>query len=151
MQVTVNLKDFFHYSYLPILIFFILTLFLIGLYFLLFRKKKPKVIKKAEAKNIPLIKEKYLLKLDQLILQLNQQRISNRHAYQSLSNIIRNFVYEMINIQVQNYTLQEIERLQIPILTELVREYYEPEFSKISRGNILSSIEKTKEVIRRWN
>ena len=151
MQVTVNLKDFFHYSYLPILIFFILTLFLIGLYFLLFRKKKTKVIKKAEAKNIPLIKEKYLVKLDQLILQLNQQRISNRHAYQSLSNIIRNFVYEMINIQVQNYSLQEIERLQIPILTELVREYYEPEFSKISRGNILSSIEKTKEVIRRWN
>ena len=151
MQVTVNLKDFFHYSYLPILIFFILTLFLIGLYSLLFRKKKTKVIKKAEAKNIPLIKEKYLVKLDQLILQLNQQRISNRHAYQSLSNIIRNFVYEMINIQVQNYSLQEIERLQIPILTELVREYYEPEFSKISRGNILSSIEKTKEVIRRWN
>ena len=52
---------------------------------------------------------------------------------------------------MQNYTLKEIENLNMPILYELIKEYYNPEFSKNIKGNILSSIEKTEKVIHKWN
>jgi len=57
----------------------------------------------------------------------------------------------MTNIKVQNYTLSDIEKINIPILYELVKEYYEPEFSKSSEGNILISLEKTRKVMESWN
>ena len=39
----------------------------------------------------------------------------------------------------------------MPILYELVEEYYVPEFSEKSIGNIKLSIEKTRKVIEKWS
>ena len=63
-----------------------------------------------------------------------------------ISVLIRLFVYELTGLEVQSCTLKDIKKLNIPVLYELIKEYYDPEFSKISKGNI-----KTKEVISRWN
>ena len=63
----------------------------------------------------------------------------------------RSFIFETTNIKVQNYTLNDISKINMPTLYELVSEYYDPEFSRISKGNIINSIAKTREVIVKWN
>lgn len=72
-------------------------------------------------------------------------------AYQNLSKVIRNFVFEATHIKVQNYTLDDIRKLNMPILYELISEYYNPEFANISNGNFIYSIEKARGVVERWN
>lgn len=150
MQIQSDLCPMFSYSKNIIIIFFLITLFLFNLLRL---KKRKKVIKVVipDKKSIYNIKNNYLIKLDNLLNDINNNKINNRNAYQFLSNLIRNFVYETTNIKLQNYTLTDIEKTNLPNIYELVSEYYDPEFSKISKGNINSSIEKTRKVIEKWN
>ena len=154
MQIDVNLKAPFSYSWIPIIILLVVLL-LPFLYLLLkklgvFNLKKNNILN-FTAKDINGIKYKYLSKLNDLELSLNDKRITSRKAYQELSVLIRLFVYELTGLEVQSCTLKDIKKLNIPVLYELIKEYYDPEFSKISKGNIKASIEKTKEVISRWN
>lgn len=152
MQITNELKPLFSYSLITILFFLILLL--INLYFLLKLKNNkideniPKV--KRPNKDITLIKNRFIKEIDLLKSQIENNEVTNRKAYQRLSKIIRNFIYEMTSIKVQNYTLEEIKKINIISLTQLVEEYYDPEFSKISKGNIKESIEKTRQVIDSW-
>ncbi len=151
MQVTVDLRPMFSYSLVPILLIIILMIII----FIYLRPHKKKDIKKTivipSHKDLAVIKKDYLLKIQKLLDDFNNNKISNRLAYQSLSRLIRNFIYEATNIKVQYYTLQDIAKVNMPVLYELVSEYYDPEFSKISKGNIVSSIEKTRKVIEKWN
>ncbi len=156
MQISVKLQDMFSYSIYYIFIVFILV-FAFTIYFIATRKRKTKdieeeiVVKKAETKDLNTIKNKYIKKIENLEEKLNNKKISIRVAYQNLSSIIRYFVYEVTNIKVQNYTLREIERLKMLELSELIKEYYAPEFAKHSLGNIKESISKTRKVIEKWN
>lgn len=150
MQVTTELRGMFSYSISPIIILIIIIILLVIINHIKLKKKSPLYII-PNRKNVFAVKNKYLFKLNKLVDDLNREKIDNRKAFQALSNIIRNFIYEMTNIKVQNYTLSEIKEINISILTELVSEYYDPEFSKISKGNIIKSIEKTRKVIERWN
>ena len=154
MQIDVNLKAPFSYSWIPIIILLVVLL-LPFLYLLLkklgvFNLKKNNILN-FTAKDINSIKYKYLSKLNDLEKSLNDKKITSRKAYQELSMLIRLFVYELTGLEVQSCTLKDIKKLNIPVLYELIKEYYDPEFSKISKGNIKASIEKTKEVISRWN
>ena len=154
MQIDVNLKAPFSYSWIPIIILLVVLL-LPFLYLLLkklgvFNLKKNNILN-FTAKDINSVKYKYLSKLNDLELNLNDKKITSRKAYQELSVLIRLFVYELTGLEVQSCTLKDIKKLNIPVLYELIKEYYDPEFSKISKGNIKASIEKTKEVISRWN
>lgn len=153
MQVSTELKSMFSFSVFPILVILIIILILFIIHLIINRKKKiiiPKV-KLPEKKNQLEIKQKYLKDLDQLLTNFNTHQITNRQAFQSLSLLVRHFIYEMTSIRVQNCTLSDISKLNMPILYELVLEYYDPEFSKISSGNIFLSIEKTRKVIEKWN
>ena len=154
MQIDVNLKAPFSYSWIPIVVLLIVLL-LPFIYLLLkklgvFNLKKNNILN-FTAKDINSIKYKYLNKLNDLDKSLNDKKITSRKAYQELSMLIRLFVYELTGLEVQSCTLKDIKKLNIPVLYELIKEYYDPEFSKISKGNIKVSIEKTKEVISRWN
>lgn len=152
MQVQTELRPMFSYSFLAIIF---ITIFTILIFFIMKYFKKKNNIKNEiiipKQKDLILIKKDYLIKLDNLINELNENKISNRKAYQNLSSLIRNFIYEVTNIKVQNYTLTDIKKINMPILYELVSDYYDPEFAKISKGNIKVSINKTKMVIERWN
>lgn len=156
MQTSVNLQSPFSYSIFLILIFIVLVIIL-TIYFWLKRQKQEieiKIvpeIKERDLKDINHIKQKYIKKLNMIEEKINNNKISIRKAYQSFSVIIRYFVYEVTNIKVQNYTLEDIEKLNMPILYELIKEYYEPEFSEKSLGNIKESLEKTRKVIEKWN
>lgn len=150
MQVTTELRPMFSYSFIYIVI---LIIIIISIFISIKRFKRKKVIENIvipNYKDLSIIKNKYLLKIQELATDVNTQKINNRIAYQNLSKIIRNFIYEATNIKVQNYTLEDISLIKMPILYELVSEYYNPEFSKASGGNISSSIEKTRMVIEKW-
>lgn len=156
METTVKLQDLYAYSILPISIIAILVI-AITIYILIEKiKKKNEVVKIenvkiVEPKNINAIKNKYLKRLDNLRKKLELNKITIRVAYQGLSTLIRYFIYEVTDIKVQNYTLSEIETLNMPFLTELIQEYYAPEFAKQSIGDIKQSIEKTRKVVEKWN
>lgn len=155
MQIGIDLQGPFSYSLLPIIILLIFIL-LLTIYLLFKKYKKNKVVSNIESKknliiNINSIKNKYIKELNDLEYKFDNKEITNRRAYQSLSMIIRLFVYELTGLEVHKCTLTDIKKLNIPILYELVKEYYDPEFARLSRGNIKASIGKTKEVILRWN
>lgn len=151
MQIQTELKPMFSYSFIPILIIIIAIISIIIIPKLTKKKEIKKQIVIPNHKDLMEIKKRYLFKIQELENNFNNKKITNRKAYQELSNIIRNFIFEATNIKVQNYTLKEIEKINMPILYELVSEYYDPEFSIISVGNIISSINKTKTVIEKWN
>ncbi len=155
MQTSVNLQDPFSYSIYPI-IAIALVLIAISIYLFFTRKsntvkKEVTQIKEIEPKNLNNIKNKYIKKIDAVEERLLKNKITVRVAYQSLSTIIRLFVYEVTNIKVQNYTLKDIEKLNMPVLLQLIQEYYAPEFAEKSLGNIKASLEKTRKVIEKWN
>lgn len=156
MQTSVNLQPPFSYSIYPIILI-CLCMILFTIYLLIKRNKQKKrvedKIKVEEIKNVDIneIKRKYLEELDVIESQLNTNMIHIRIAYQDISRIIRHFVYEVTNIHVQNYSLKEIKDLDMPMLYELMQEYYVPEFSKYSYGNVKDSLQKTRKVIEKWS
>lgn len=153
MQGTNDLMPMFSYSFIIMLFFLILIIVNV---FILFKTKKKEgkhnktIIVEPSIKDKSLIKEQYLKEIDLLKNKLNNNEISSRKAYQSLSILIRTFIFEMTSVNVLNYTLEEIKVLKMPVLTALVEDYYDPEFAVDTKGNIESSIEKTREVIARW-
>ena len=99
---------------------------------------------------VPIARQKYLRQLARLENGLAGGTVETRVAYQELSRIIRGFVYEVTRIEVHHYGFSEISALNMPQLTELVREYYEPEFSKEAPGDILASLYRTRQVMSVW-
>lgn len=153
MQEISELMPMFSYSLITILFFLLLVITNIILLI------KPKKIITTENNPIIIeppknskdtIKNQYLKEIDLLKIKLQNNEITSRKAYQRLSIIIRKFIYEMTSLKVQNYTLEEIKQIKMPVLIDLVGEYYDPEFSVNEKGNIENSIEKTREVISRW-
>lgn len=151
MSTSIDLQDMFSYSLLPIIILIVIIIILILI--LILTRRKPKPVSKlniVKPTNINDIKNRYLQEINNLLLLVNENKITNRSAYQKLSKLIRNFVYEVTGLKVQYYTLSEIKTLRIPILSTLVEEYYHPEFAKESTSDITSSITKTREVVVKW-
>lgn len=157
MQTSINMQEPFKYSVIP-LIFVTCLAIVIICYLIKTRKNKEKVqeniikeIPEKNVKNIPIIKEKYLNQLNSIEYKYKNEMIEIRKAYQLISQLIRMFVFEITDITTQNYSLAEIKKLNIPILYELIEEYYEPEFASKSEGDIESSINKARRVIEQWN
>lgn len=125
MQTSVNLQPPFSYSVL-IIFLFLVPILSIAIYLLIKLTKKQDiedVIQNVQLSQETLgsIKVKYIKKIDMVENKIKDKKISIRIAYQNLSSIIRDFVHEVTNIKVQNYTLREISKLNIPILVELIR------------------------------
>jgi len=151
MQDTIKLQENFNYN---TIIIYVLLAIIIVLIVSLFIKKKEKKLNQVKLVHYPdllTIKNNYLKKLDELLKMVNEKKYEKREAYYELSKIIRNFIYEVTNINVLTLSLNELDNYQIPYLKELMEEYYPPEFSRVSLGDILSSIQKTREVIAKWN
>ena len=117
------------------------------------RKKKEKTPKIRPPKKKPLsvLKWEYMQRLDHLERGIMAGSFTKRRAYQDLSMLIRSFVTDATGIKVQNYSLQEIQRVGIPGLTALVQEYYEPEFARQSMADIRASLFRTRKAIELWS
>jgi hypothetical protein len=156
--ITVKLQD--NYSYLP----FLLLLFAVitGVILLVvWASKGPKAEKKAVKNPVqpPVNPRSRMMELkrkyDRLLIQLadesEKELISERETYQRLSRLVRDFVYEMTGVKVQNYTLQELREMNMPKLTALIEECYVPEFALDNcRGDVKETIKKARKVIGEW-
>ena len=114
------------------------------------KKEKQIRIKKIAESTLEGLKRKYIGELTCIEMDLRNQNITVRQAYQKMSLCIRLFVFDVTGIKVQKYSLSEIRRVNIPQLTQLVREYYEPEFALESRMDVMSSLGRTRGVIEAW-
>ena len=157
MQTSINLQEPYQYNILPIIMVFIVIIFIV--YYLILHKNitytkdandKIKEIPEKNIKNIKIIKGKYLNQLSSIEFKYKAQKIEIRKAYQLVSETIRMFVFEITDITTQNYSLSEIKKLDIPILYELIEEYYEPEFASKPKGDFEKSIIKARRVINEW-
>ena len=126
-----QIKPAINYSIIPIIIIVILLIINI---ILLKKNKKPD------------IKKKYLLKIKILDNQINLNKVEKIH-FQRLSLIIRNYISETHNINIQNYSLNEIKKLNNKKLTNLIEKLYEYEFSNRKCKNIQKLFNQAKEVI----
>lgn len=145
MQVSVNLQS---NIFTPIILLSLamLVILIITIYILNSRRKS-KIKNGIQIKNVTVeersnIKHKYIKKIDNLKRKIDNAKIDTRGAYQTLSVIIRHFVYEMTNIKVQNYSLEEIKKLNMQELCELVEEYYVPEFAEESRDRDIRKLNR---------
>ena len=153
MQLDKELQEPFSYS--SALLVFILVLIILIIAFLIisrYLKNRPKngPVVRREFKSLDIVKYKYIDKLNKLEDNVKAHKISNRGAYLSVSRIIREFVKEITRIDVVKYTLSDIKKLNMDNLYELVKEYYEPEFSYNNQGDIIQSINKTRKEIHLW-
>lgn len=160
MKTSVNLQGPFSYALWPIIVVGALLLLCIGI--LIFPKLKSmfkprkvpaaeKVIEIKRPTDISKIKNKFFMELSGIEADLVNNRISTRDAYKKMSVCIRAFVFEVTGIEVLSYTLQDIQRLKMPLLEELIEEFYAPEFAVKSIGDSMASLQKTKKAIERWN
>ena len=144
MQLNTNLNGPFYYEIYPLIVVILLIIITIIVFLCLnvkIKKKEKKIPVIVTPKDINSIKQKYISELDNL--NKNIHTFSKRQVYNILSNLMRNFILEVTSIDVLKYSLNEIKKLNMNSLTELVSEYYEPEFSKESNANPIASINKT--------
>lgn len=125
MQTGTELQAPFSYSLIPIILLFV-VLFLpliIRLIKQYLKNMKPVENTTYIYQDSYRIKNIYLNKLMELEKKVDDKKISNRKAFQELSILIRSFVKEVTGLDVTTCTLSDIERLNIPVLSELMRKY----------------------------
>lgn len=156
MQITVELQEYF--SYLPLFLFLVAGI--VGALLIIFwpqkqKKANPKpVVPKPQPlppQNLASLKHKYDGLLVGLFERRSANKLSDRKAFQELSKIVRDFVFEATGIKVQNYTLSEIKAANLPRLYELIAECYVPEFAMKNNSNIYEAINKARKVVGEWN
>ena len=154
MQVTVELQD--NFSYMPIVLLVAAVVAGIVLLVLWSRHAAPvktqskPVAQESRRRPDPGIRQKYDAMLAQLMQQYEDQKVTERQAYQKLSKIVREFAFRMTGVRVQNYTLQEIRVLNQPKLTELIEECYVPEFALRNQADFAETLNTARKVIREW-
>lgn len=166
MNTTVDLQAQFSYAKWPMEMIGIMIIICVGALVFpeiikLFKPKTmvatdaPRPAKQTKApktsKDLEGMKQVYLAELDQLEAALAGGSISTRDIYKKMSSCVRRFVSEVTGTEVTNYTLQDIKSLGIPVLEELISEYYIHEFAADSVGDSMESLQKTKRAIERWN
>ena len=156
MQTSVTLQDSYQFMILWVILalLFILVAIFLQAFFRIrnYRSKldKPIKIKKPESETLAQIKERGLRELDQVYDDVVNQRITIRQGYLAMSCVIRTFVKDATGVSVDKYSLSEIEKIGMPNLTNLVREYYVPEFSRDTLYDIKLSYHKTRSVMLGW-
>ena len=157
MKISVDLQEPF--SYMPVWIILGLVLLGVGLIaWIVARRKlrdrlraeKKQKIKKIRPEALPRVKARYIGMLDKTAWEYSRGAIDKREAYQRMSRTIRLFVNKVTGIRVQHCTLSEIREMNIPILTSLVAEYYEPEFARDANADVNYSLQRTRGAIERW-
>lgn len=156
MESTVSLQEPFSYALWPVVVMGVLAVSALVFWTVMWirrylQKKNTAPIKvKIRPVDIEKVRQKYISELDAIYDDFMQGRGDIRKAYQSMSTCIRRFVHEVTGIKVQNCTLTDIGTLGMPLLYNLVQEYYAPEFAQRSEGDVINSLNKTRSLIERW-
>ena len=141
MDTSFDIKEPLSYSVVPVIILAILFvgggIFFLAVLFKNIKNNSSKNIKVVELKpeKIINIKRKYVGELEKIYNAYNLGKLDVRSAYQKMSICVRKFVFEITGIKVQNYTLQDIKKLNMPALEALISDFYNPEFNKNATAN----------------
>ncbi|MBO4926886.1 MAG: hypothetical protein J5379_01355 [Clostridiales bacterium] len=157
---TVDLQDPFSYSYLPIVLVIALILLSVVLLltFFLIRRKMKTPVKQKEAKPVVFkpkslndARREYLEKINEIERQYNSGKLDVRGTHQELSAVVRMFVHDMTGINAQNFSLQELKSQNVHQISQLIEEFYAPEFAERTDKETNDSIRDAREVISTWN
>ncbi len=95
-------------------------------------------------------KKKYLRRIEDIEAAHKKGELDTRAVCQQMSKEVRDFVDAVTGLRTGTMVYLELARLNRPELAELVRNYYEPEFSYYTRADAKAAIEEGKELIRKW-
>ena len=166
MDTIIKLRKMFQYSTVPIMVvgallaavtlaIIIYIIVRIVSRLLKNRKKKPEIVVVRETSwtkpDMAKLRAEYLARLDAIEADFNKDTTGIRPAYENMSRTVREFAYKATGVAVDKYTLSEIRSTEFGSLAELVEEYYEPEFDKISEGDVRQSLENSRRLVRQWN
>ena len=162
METTIKLRRLFDFSQLPIIItgavLAVLTvaIILMFLYTLLKNyKKKPKEVVEEKPvfvkPDMTKLKAEYLSLLDGIEAKFNADPTKIRPAYEGMSRVVRDFVFRATGTEVDKFALYEICQTEYKDLASLVGEYYQPEFDKISEGDVRDALAKSRRLVTEWN
>lgn len=112
------------------------------------KEKKASAPGRAQRNDIRL---RYLKLIDTIGTKYKDGGYSERECYEQLSICVREFVKEATGINVTACTLSDIQKLRMPSLEALIREYYFPEFSDKTGFDADRAIEEAKRVVSSWN
>ncbi|MBR3340040.1 MAG: hypothetical protein IKG30_00330 [Clostridiales bacterium] len=163
METTIKLRRLFDFSQLPIIITgavlaaITVAIILMILYSLLkdLKKKAPKEVIEQKPvfvkPDMAKLKAEYLALLDGIEAKFNQDPTKIRPAYEGMSRVVRDFVFRATGTEVDKFALYEIYQTEFKDLASLVSEYYQPEFDKISEGDVRTHLEKSRRLVSEWN
>ena len=100
------------------------------------------------------MKIEYTARIRSLLQGYSSGNISKRDGYQRLSAIIRSFVHEVTGINVENFTVKEVNGMGIRNLDVLLEEYSVPEFAEDEKAinkDFVASCNVAMGVIRSWS
>lgn len=159
MPVSVELQDPYSYSIWPIVIIVIVivaSLVAIVLLSILIRLRKPAkpkapVTQIFKPKTLADAQREYLGKIAYVEQQYRDGQMDVRTVHQELSAIVRMFVYDVTGVQAQNFSLNELKAYNINQISQLIEEFYAPEFAERTDKQTEDSIRDAREVIYKWN
>lgn len=164
METIVGLRKMFSYSTTPLIVvgcaLGAVTLIIIIYILVRIIKKliknaqKPKPVVREEGwvkPDLNKLKAEYTGRLNTIGAEFEKDTADIRGAYEKMSITVREFAYKATGVEVDKYTLREIKDTEYGALAELVEEFYEPEFDKISAGDVRMSIEKSRRLVQEWN
>ncbi len=164
MVTTVKQQNPFEYSWWVIVVAAVFAVIAIVLLIYVIRsisKIFRKIPKTPAARKIVMspyimsrLKDQYAARIQNIVKNHIEGKISKRDGYQELSSQIRGFVHEATGINVENLTAKEIKALGIRNLDLLMEEYYVPEFAEDDKAkdkDLVVSCNAAIGVIRSWS
>ncbi|MBR3279364.1 MAG: hypothetical protein IKG01_10780 [Lachnospiraceae bacterium] len=156
------MRRLFDFSQLPIIITgavlaaLTVAIILMILYSLLKDyKKKPRQVMEEKPvfvkPDMTKLKTEYLSLLDGIEAKFNEDPTKIRPAYEGMSRVVRDFVFRATGTEVDKFALYEICQTEYRDLASLVGEYYQPEFDKISEGDVRDALQKSRRLVSEWN
>lgn len=124
--------------------------------FVVTRRRKQRTLatlrpKKYTPPDVTAIKQKYLSLIEQVEMQCKNKTISSRVAHQSLSKLVRLFIYEVNGNRVDTFTLDQLRRSRYPEVTKAVEAYYPPSFQRVTHDADAAAFQLAREVVTSWN
>jgi hypothetical protein len=157
MQSVKGLNPPLQYSVIWLIIGLVLLLAIISWYgftFWLTRRRPVKslaTIKQlSTASDLNQLKANYLQRIEACFQQYQRQEISLRSLHQTLSMLIRLFIYDVRHFPAPRLTLADLKLSAYPTLTELVAAYYPSEFTATEIGDAQASVNAAKGFIQQW-
>jgi len=95
-------------------------------------------------------KRRSLRSLGRIQRDFDRRRLDSRAAYQSISGEVRRFAQQVTGRPVTHLSHGEFKQLGYPPLAELMEDLCALEFARTPRQEIGDTIQKSKELIRKW-